>query len=292
MPFNAFARVLDVGPNHELKRPSAAAAVARDGDVVQIEPGEYVDCAVWTANRLTIAGKGPGVVIARKTCEGKGLFVIRGRDVTVRNLTFSGARVPDANGAGIRFEGRNLTVERSRFIENENGILTVSDPQSTIRIVDSEFIRNGSCEKDCAHGVYINAVGLLRIERSKFIENKIGHHIKSRALSTELIGNEIRDGESGTSSYLVDIPNGGAVLMENNVLQKGRLTSNSGAAVVIGAEGVKHPTPRLMFKKNRFSSRLDSVTIFVRNLTNTDAILEGNQIFGGVAPLSGKGSVH
>ena len=292
MPLNAYGRLLEVGPQHDLKRPSAAAAVARDGDTVEIEPGTYEDCAVWTADRLVIAANGPGVVVTTKTCEGKGLFVIRGRDVTVRGLTFSGARVPDANGAGIRAEGRNLTVERSRFVDNENGILAASDPLSTIRIVESEFIRNGSCEKDCAHGVYINAVGLLRIERSKFTANKVGHHIKSRALRTELIGNEIIDGEFGTTSYLVDIPNGGSVVMEDNVLEKGRLTSNREAAVVVGAEGVKHPTTELMFKRNRFSNRLDSITIFVRNLTNTDAVLVENQIVGRVTPLSGKGTVR
>jgi hypothetical protein len=140
--------------------------------------------------------------------------------------------------------------------------------------------------------VYINAVGLLRIERSRFLENRIAHHIKSRALATELIGNEIRDGETGTTSYLVDIPNGGSVLMEGNILEKGRLTSNPVTAISIGAEGVKHPTTHLIFKQNRFSNRLDSSTIFVRNLTNTDAVLLGNQFVGKITPLSGKGSVQ
>jgi hypothetical protein len=199
--------------------------------------------------------------------------------------------VPDANGAGIRAEGRNLTVERSRFIDNENGILAAPNPQSTIRIRDSEFIRNGSCEKDCAHGVYINAVGLLEIERSKFSETRVGHHVKSRALSTRLIGNEIRDGEHGTASYLVDLPNGGSLVMEGNLLEKGSLTNNRGAAIVIGAEGVKHPTVELLFKRNRFSTRLPT-TVFVRNLTDTQAILLENQIVGNVVPLMGKGTIQ
>lgn len=295
---------LEVGPGHRLTVPSAAAAVARDGDVIHIAPGEYADCAVWRANRLTIVGKGGakdagagvgqagGVVITTKTCQGKGLFVITGQDVTVRGLTFRGARVPDANGAGIRAEGRNLTVERSRFIDNENGILTTSDPQSTIRIIESEFARNGSCEKDCAHGVYINGVGLLRIERSRFVANRFGHHIKSRALVTELIGNEILDGETGTTSYLVDVPNGGTVVMEGNVLEKGRLSRNPGTAIAIGAEGVKNPTTKLVFSHNRFSSHLPGTTVFVRNLTGAEAVLMKNQVVGRVVPLVGKGSIQ
>jgi nitrous oxidase accessory protein NosD len=290
-PGDGSARVLEVGPQHGLKSLGAAAAAARDGDVIQIEPGDYADCAVWRANQLTITGKGDGVVITTKTCQGKGLFVITGRDVTVRNLTFTGARVPDANGAGIRAEGRNLTVEHSRFLDNENGILAASDPQSTIRIIASEFAGNGSCEKDCAHGVYINGVGLLRIERSRFLANRFGHHIKSRALTTELIGNEILDGDTGTSSYLVDIPNGGRVLMDGNVLEKGRLSHNPATAISIGAEGVKYPTPEIRIVKNRLFSRLSGSTVFVRNLTAVDAVLMENQLVGKIMPLVGKGSI-
>jgi len=49
--------------------------------------------------------------------------VIRGNDVIVENIEFSGARVPDRNGAGIRPEGRNFTVRNCRFYDCENGIL-------------------------------------------------------------------------------------------------------------------------------------------------------------------------
>lgn len=288
----ASGRILEVGPGHDLKRPSAAAAVARHGDVVEIDSGEYIDCAVWTADRLVISGRGSGAVVTLKTCEGKGLFVVRGHDVTIRNLTFTGARVPDANGAGIRAEGRNLTIQNSRFIDNENGVLAAPNPSSTIRISDSEFIRNGSCEKACAHGVYIGAIALLHIERSRFTETRVGHHIKSRALSTRLFANQITDGESGTSSYLVDIPNGGSLVMEGNRLEKGLLTNNGGAAIVIGAEGIKHRTAELVFKNNRFVSSLGRQTIFVRNLTETSAILLDNQILGAVIALSGPGDVQ
>src|SRR5450432_1552718 len=96
----AYAKTLLVGADQELKMPSAAAAIARADDKIVIEPGEYFDCAIWHAKGLTIEGKGDGVVITDKACAGKALFVIEGDDITVRNITFTRARVPDGNGAG------------------------------------------------------------------------------------------------------------------------------------------------------------------------------------------------
>ena len=71
-----------------------------------------------------------------RACAGKAIWVIAGDDVTVENITFSGARVPDQNGAGIRAEGKNLTVRSSRFYDNENGILAARSG-STILIQGS-----------------------------------------------------------------------------------------------------------------------------------------------------------
>ena len=48
------------------------------------------------------------------------------------------------------------------------------------------------------------------MEDSHFSDTHEGHHIKSRALRTVLRGNDISDGPTGNSSYLVDVPNGAA----------------------------------------------------------------------------------
>jgi hypothetical protein len=286
------AKTLLVGADQELKMPSAAAAIARADDKIIIEPGEYFDCAIWHANRLTIEGKGDGVIITDKACAGKGLFVIDGDDITVRNITFTRGRVPDGNGAGIRAEGANLRIEHSRFINNENGILANPSPKSTIFIIDSEFSRNGKCEAACSHGIYIGEAALLRVERSRFTETKAGHDIKSRAQRTELIDNEITDGEIGTSSYLVELPNGGSLVMTNNVLQKGPNSGNPATAISIGAEGVTHRTAELTISGNKFTNDQNRETVFVRNVTATEAVLTGNTFRGKVVPLVGDGSVR
>jgi hypothetical protein len=68
------------------------------------------------ANHLTVESKGPNLILTDKTCMGKAIFVTVGHDIIIRNITFTRARVPDGNGVGIRAEGSNLTVEKSRFL--------------------------------------------------------------------------------------------------------------------------------------------------------------------------------
>jgi hypothetical protein len=285
------AKTLEVGPNHRLKLPSDAAAVAARGDVIEIEPGAYADCAVWSASNLTIEGRKDGATIADRTCEGKGLFITRGDDITIRNLTFARARAPEANGAGIRAEGRNLTIERSRFVDNENGILAGNSPGSRISISGSEFLRNGKCAPLCAHAIYVGHISLLRVTGSKFWETREGHHIKSRALRTELFDDEIRDGRDGTASYLVEIPNGGSLVMERDVLEKGPKAENHSAIVVIGAEGVTQQALELVFAHNVVVND-GSETAFVKNLSSTPAVLRANSLTGKVIPLLGSGALH
>ena len=288
----ALARTLEVGPNAPYHQPSAAIAAALPDDTIEIAPGTYFDCAVLSASRLTVIGKGPGVVLTDKTCEGKAIFITHGNEITIENITFARARVPDQNGAGIRVEGRDLTVVNCRFIDNEDGILAGDATGSRIIIRDSEFLDNGKCASECAHGIYVGHIALLRIENSRFSRTKEGHHVKSRALRTELVNDTITDGPEGTSSYLVDISNGGSLVMENNVLEKGPMSSNWSAAIVIGAEGVTQPTTELLIRNNRFTNDNEHATIFVRNLTATAASLIGNKFRGKVQPLSGDGSVR
>ena len=104
--------VLEVGPAARFKLPSEAAGSARSGDTIHIAPSDYTDCAVIRASGLTIEATGEGATIGDKSCAGKGIFVIDGNDVTVRNITFQHATVPDQNGAGIRAEEQRAARSR------------------------------------------------------------------------------------------------------------------------------------------------------------------------------------
>lgn len=288
------AEVLHVGPGQAYRVPSAAARVAKTGDIVRIAPGIYHDCAVWRANDLLIEGAGPGVVLRGKTCQGKAIFVITGDHVTVRGIRFEKARVPDGNGAGIRASGRDLSVIDDQFIDNQEGILAGSIPGGRIVIRHSRFIHNGTCISSlgCAHGVYVGHIAMLKISDSVFYATQVGHDIKSRALKTVLIDNRIEDGPNGTASYEVDIPNGGTLIMRGNIIEKGPNSDNHGTAIMIGEAGSLQPSQGILVQNNTFTNN-GPPTVFVRNLTPTPARLITN-IFKGneTTPLVGKGSIH
>jgi hypothetical protein len=288
------ARTLEVGPGLPYESLSKAAADARDGDRVTIAAGTYHECAVWRANRLTIEGIGtnPGVVITGNSCMGKGLFVTVGNDITVRNITFKGARVSDLNGAGIRGEGINLTVEGARFIDNQNGILAAGVASSKILIRDSYFEGNGTCEGACAHGIYVGQAGLLRLEHTTFVDTIQGHHIKSRALRTEIVDCNIADGDQGNASFLIDVPNAGDVMIRDSRLQKGPRAESHVAAISIGEEGMVGPVRKIVIENNQFQNTGGYLTSFVRNASEEAAVLRGNHLVGSVVPLQGPGQVQ
>ena len=278
-----------VGPGEAFAKPSDVVASLKSGDTVEIAPGTYEDCVVWPKRIRGLTIEGKNAVITGRSCGGKGLFVVNASDVIIRGLTFQGAKVPDHNGAGIRSEGANLTVEDSRFIDNENGILAGKNPDSAIIVKGSHFEGNGSCEGPCAHGIYVGAVKSLRIVQSVFVGQHQGHHIKSRALSTDIANNEIKDGAKGDASYLIDIPNGGTVSIRDNRMQKGPRAENSAAAIMIGEDGEKkaglHPSTGIRIENNQFANDMRVNTNFVRSFLDTPVVLANNKLTGNITPL-------
>ena len=289
----AEAQTLEVGAGKPFANLSDAVKVATDGDTILISPGEYFDCAIVRPNGITIEGLGAAgsVSLTDRPCQGKALLVIAGNDVTVKNITLARARVPDGNGAGIRAEGTNLTVDGVRFVDNQQGILAGDRPGSTITVRNSEFIRNGVCNPGCSHGIYVNQIALLRVENSRFLETRQGHHIKSRADKTEVLNCSISDGDKGTASYLIDVPNGGTIVIRGNRMQKGPAAENRSTAISIGAEGVSRQSSGITIEGNTFRNDGDFDTLFVRNVTATPALLRDNKLSGRTLPLQGDGSV-
>jgi hypothetical protein len=285
---------LEVGLGRTYSSLEGAVARADSGDTIELFPGIYRECAVLRADGLTLEGAGDpgGVVLTTRTCEGKALLVATGNAITIRNLTLADADVPEGNGAGIRAEGGSLTVDHVRFIGNQDGILSAARaPHMVLTVQDSFFSGNGACIRACAHAIYAGHIGKLLVRGSVFRGTREGHHIKSRAARTEVIGCDIADGPEGTASYLIEAPNGGTVLISGNQLEKGPRAGNR-AAIAIGTEGVDQPTPLLVVDGNRFTNDGGRDVVFVRNDAPEAVALRNNVLVGMISPLTGLGSVH
>jgi len=290
-------RVLHVGPSRALRAPSAAARVARDGDHVIIDPGTYRDCAVWRASDLVLEGDGRGTPhLTATVCDDQAIWLVRGNNVRVINVEFSGAHSSAFNGAGIKMVGTNLLVRNSRFLDNENGILTADQPRSHIIVTDSQFERNGSCRMDCAHGIYAGRVYRLVVRNSRFVGQKQGHHIKSRAYTTQLLGNTISDGADGTASMSINLPNGGNADIAYNTIEQGPKAENYRMMISIGEETrpvkgrshpMRNPSRALIFRNNVFTNRHPKGALFIRNVTATPVTLRDNRFIGPGQHVSG-----
>jgi hypothetical protein len=248
---------------------------------------------VWRAPDLRIRADGGPVEISGPVCQRKALFVTAAPRIEITGITFRRATTEEGNGAGIRAEGGDLTIRDSRFEENENGILAAATPDTTIRIENSVFRGNGALSGGaCAHGIYIGNIAALIVERSRFEATRICHHIKSRALRTEITDSQILDGPETEASFLVDISNGGDLLLRGNTMRKGPNAGNNTAAVAVGFEGARNPTSTLRILDNRFENVMPRPTSFVVNRTQAQAVLAGNALTGRVTPLVGPGNVR
>jgi hypothetical protein len=281
------ARVLEVGPSHALTLPSMAAAVAEDGDTVLIAAGEYRDAARWSANNLLIRGVGGHAHVRDRTWGGKAIWVIQGNNTTVEWIEFSGARVQDKNGAGIRQEGRHLTLRHCSFHHNEMGILTSNDAQSHILFEYCVFASNGFGD-GYSHNMYINHVGRFTMRFCYSHDAVIGHNVKSRAHETWLLYNRLDEAEGGNTSREIDIPNGGLAVIVGNVLDHGPNTDNSNL-LGFGHEGYSNPRKTLFVVNNTFVTARGAGGFVTLPSSPADSVFVYNNIFAGRAtPVSGE----
>ena len=195
--------------------------------------------------------------------------------------------MPDQNGAGIRQEGTNLTVDSCWFHDNEDGILAGDDADSSIVITHSVFDHNGYGDGQ-SHNLYINHVKSLTFAYNWTHHSNVGHQLKSRAYETWVVSNVIEDGDGGNGSYQVDLPNGGTAVILGNVIGQDPAAENSGL-VSFAAEGATNPTQALYVVNNTFVNDRGSGT-FVRNASKATAVLTNNLFVGGGTVLDGPGT--
>ena len=272
------ARVLEVGEGGAYARPSEAVKAAQDGDTIHIAQGEFFDCISTRLNHLTIIGSGPDTTLTDRACDDKGIIVLDGDDVTISALTLTRARVPDGNGAGIRAEGGNLTLDHVQLINNQVGLLATMHPGAQLSIAHSYFGDNGACHARSCQGAIAVGDTTSRFELHESIVHAThgGHAITSAAAATVIVRSKIDDGETGSSGYLLLVQ--GDLDMRGAVLEKGPLTSNTDAAV--HAEAPWGRDVKLSLRRNHFTDNSGDHAALLRNWTSSDAEMIDNQLDG------------
>lgn len=256
--------VLRVGPGGDVPTIAAAARLARDGDTVEVQAGEYRgDVAVWLQKRLRIVAVGGRAVLVAdgKSAEGKGIWVIRNGEFEVEGFDFIGARVRHRNGAGIRFERGSLVVRNVRFLDNETGLQTGNDASSRLLVENCEF-RGPERATGLNHNLYVGQIGTFTIRGSWSHRGRTGHLLKSRARENHILDNRLTD-EDGDASYELEFPNGGVARVVGNIIEQSAATSNA-AIVSYGAEGYRWPVNELAMSYNTVVNRRAEGGVFVR----------------------------
>ena len=289
VPAAAHAAILQVGPGKAFAAPCAAIAAASPGDTIEIDSSvTYVgDVCAWTTAGLTLRGVGGArahIDAGGQNSQGKGIWVISGANTTVENIEFSGATVPDTNGAGIRAQANNLIVRNCYFHDNEEGILTDA-ALNIITIEFSEFAFNGFGDGQ-SHNVYVGNVGTLIFRYNYSHHAKIGHLLKSRAAQNFILYNRLSDEATGTSSYQINIPNGGLTYIIGNVIEQGPNNDNP-IFISYLEEGTTpgNPSTQMFVINNTFVNDAGSGTFIIPTSPAAPAVIKNN-IFAGPGSIT------
>jgi hypothetical protein len=293
----AWCVTLTVGKGAPIETIAEAARLAKDGDTIDILPGEYhADVAVWLQKRLTIRGVGETPVLKAdgRSAEGKAIWVLRNGEFVIENVAFEGARVDDRNGAGIRFERGSLTLRRCRFSDNENGVLTANDADSELAIEDSQFSRAPRDRGPLKHLLYVGRIARFTLTGSRFHQGFEGHLVKSRARENRVAYNLLYDGDGGSAAYELEFPNAGVAYVIGNVIGQSATTTNP-AVVSYGAEGAVWERNALYLVNNTLLSDRWEGAWFLRVASerlpaDTDIVAVNNLTVGlGVFTLGARG---
>lgn len=287
-PAGADTRVLTVGAsgNYQYRTISAAVAAA-DADSnannyydIEIAPGTYTNDFPVVTRPMTIkvdpkrAGN-PVLLKATVPLPNQKGIILTSASLTIDGLTLMGATIDNSsggNGAGIRDQntgaGATLIVRNSRFAGNQEGILTGEDSGETITVTNSIFENNGNPDQDhFQHALYVNRAASLTVTGNLFCGQLLGHNIKSRALVTRIENNQIYDGEgyaavgcrAGSSSFAIDIPEGGIAAISGNRIFQGPATQNN-KMIAYGEEGLPFGKNSLSITNNAFINSAPNAT--------------------------------
>ncbi len=289
---DTFAAILSVPEGYATIQ--AAVTEASDGDIIEIKGGEYSSGIVATISQDNLTFRGidgmahlnaDSLSISNK----KAIFVTTGNNITIDNIEFSNARVPDRNGAGIRHEGGLLTIRNCYFHDNEDGILTSNQGNAGELVVEnSEFAHNGLGSAGYTHNIYVGHIGKFIFRYSYSHHATHGHNIKSRAAENHILYSRIMDEDTGNASYQIDLPNGGLSYIIGNSLHQGTLAENS-TMISYAAEGATNPAQEVYLSGNTLVN--DRSNGYGIRMSGTPYSVIRNNIFDNLTAVNGSPTV-
>ncbi|MBM7406081.1 MULTISPECIES: right-handed parallel beta-helix repeat-containing protein [Sphingomonas] len=268
----------------------AVGAIGAGTGIIRIAPGTYRQCAVQEQGRITyVAAELGRSVFERITCEDKAALVLRGAGARVDGLVFTHLQVADGNGAGIRIEKGDLAVANTRFIDNQSGILSASDPTATITVDRSTFAGLGKDPTgNGAHGIYVGGYGALTVTRSRFERGTGGHYLKSRAPRVTIVDNSFDDSAGQGTNYMIDLSNGATGRIAGNSFEMGPNKDNYSTMITVAPEGAENSSTGLVVENNRawLTPAFRWKTTFVGNWSGDRVTLRNNQLAERIAPYA------
>ena len=240
-----------VGATKTYTALSQVKPLVQNNDTIFIDAGIYLNDPVkWDKKNLHFKGLGTGTnrTIMRwnagDIANGKGIWVFElvglSDNPSIDNIVFDGARVSDANGAngaGIRFQAKDITITNCVFMNCQNGILegngSVTD--SNVKIMNTEFTNNGyetignPSFSGYEHHMYISASADTFWLQGCYIHNPRGeaNSVKTRAQRSFILYNLISE-ENGAGSWEINIAQGGLSIIMGNTIVQGVNSINHG----------------------------------------------------------------
>lgn len=281
-----FATTFIVGNGQPYLSPNALylANVVNHNDTIHIHNGTYsgtASLANWSKNNLYIKGINgrPHMKAAGQNIGGKAIWIVSGNNCKVENIEFSECAVPDQNGAGIRAEGIGITIRNCYFHNNENGILTNNNYAGHIDIQNSEFAYNGYGDGQ-SHNLYVGHVSKLTFMYNYSHHANVGHTLKSRANENYIAFNRIMDEETGNSSRLIDLSNGGLSILLGNLFMQGNLSPNNNL-IGYGLEGLTNSLSEVYIVNNTLVNKRVASCVYIHLQSGTSIAMVVNNIFAG-----------
>ena len=203
--------------------PSLQAAFDRvpANGYVFLGPGTFRMSGILKTDGVTVIGT-RDTWLDGVAADGKAAITVKAKTATIDGVNCRNIRVPSQNGSCIRHEGGRLLVRNVTFKDSEQGILTWKKSED-LTVEDSLFENLGKIGR--AHAIYV-AGQSFTLRRCKILKSvNGGHEIKTRAARSVIQRNLIASVD-GDDSRLIDAPNGGRVIITDNLFVEGVNSEN------------------------------------------------------------------